>query len=197
MSTILFGGSFDPVHLGHIQTAEFALNAAAAKRVLFIPSAKPFFGKQGYSASARDRLAMLEIALAPYPWAHICLYEIQNSLTEQSADVRYTIDTLHFLQKHYLVESQPYLLIGDDLAESFYTWKNYRELAEQTKILIAVRESRLEKTPDFPHILLKNAPLEYASSYIRNCIASGKNYRKFVPKEVYRYIEHEKLYRSF
>ncbi len=195
MSTILFGGSFDPVHLGHIQAAEFALNTVGAKRVLFIPSARPF-NKAEYMACAQDRLAMLEKALMRYPWAHICLYEIQNSLQGHPSAVHYTIDTLHFLQKHNLVEQYPYLLIGDDLLPSFHTWKDYCALAQETKILIATRKEQLAQVPDFSYTLLSNAPYTHASSLIRQFIAAGKAYRKAVPKEVYQYIERQKLYRT-
>ncbi len=196
MSTILFGGSFDPLHLGHIQAAEFALNSVKAKRVLFIPAAKPF-NKAEYTASAQDRLAMMEKALVRYPWAHICLYEIQDSLEGRLPIIHYTIDTLHFLQEHHLVEPYPYLLIGDDLLKGFQTWKNYQQLARKTKILIATREEQLCESLDFSYTLLKNTPYLHASSMIRQFIQAGKSYRKSVPKEVYQYIEREKLYRSF
>lgn len=194
MSTILFGGSFDPVHRGHLQIADFARQAVGAARVLFIPASKPFH-KPGYHTSAENRLNMLEEAVAPLPWADVCLYELQDSLQGKEADTHYTIDTLRFLQSQNLVEEHPFLLIGDDLASTFTLWKEYQTLARLVHVLIAVRDSISMGELDFPCTLLKNLSMIYASSEIRKAIAAKQPYRHSVPREVYRYIEYHQLYR--
>lgn len=195
MSTILFGGSFDPVHRGHLQIADFARHAVSASRVLFIPSGRPF-GKPDYYACAEDRVVMLEKALAGHHWADICLYEVQNAL-QGHPEKHYSIDTVRFLKKHGLIEDHPFLLVGDDLISTFSTWKDYQTLADLVTVIVAVRQGQTVDKLDFPHVLLQNMPLIYASSQIRADIAAGKSYQRSVPKEVYYYIESHQLYRQF
>jgi nicotinate-nucleotide adenylyltransferase len=192
MKTIIYGGSFDPLHIIHLTIAQEACRQLGASRVLFLPSGKNPF-KETSGVLPQHRLAMLKLAIAPFSWADVCSYEVDKFL-EDSTKATYSFDTLRYLLSNNKIEEQPYLLLGDDVAAGFENWYCRDQLLNMVQIVLAKRGTN---NPNFayPHILLNNSAFPLASSQIRPLIKNGQSYQFLVPPAVYNYIEQEGLYR--
>jgi nicotinate-nucleotide adenylyltransferase len=128
----LFGGTFDPVHNGHLAVAELAIKKMSLDRLIFIPAADPPHKKQP-GASYSHRVAMLEIALAGAdPDFQISLLEAERAAPS------YTVDTLLELQKR-LGSQKFHFIIGADSLLELHLWYRYRRLPELTDFIVAAR----------------------------------------------------------
>jgi len=186
--TILFGGTFNPLHIGHLMIAEQASIQLGA-RVVFLPSAKTPL-KEGVPTESEDkhRVAMLEQALAPYPWAELCTYEIDN--TTQAPF--YAIDVVQELKARGVLSPDTFYLLGGDWVVDFHKWKEPEALSQETRLVLATRN---ETTPfNFPHTELGNTNLGVSSSAIRSLIKNGQSYQFLVTKEVSDYLQANGLY---
>lgn len=184
--TVVFGGSFNPVHIGHLALADEARCFVQAKRVLFLPSFQTPL-KEAPAVSGRQRLAMLQIALQGVGWAEISDFEIAQNRP------CYAIESLRALQKEGLLPPKPYFFIGQDWFSRFSQWKESAALAQEARLLTA-RRAGLADEFNFPHTALANDLFELSSSQIRNRIAEGRPFRFLVPQGVYEYIKRHRLY---
>ncbi len=195
----ILGGSFDPVHNGHVRLAAAALDGVPLEKVLFIPAATPPH-KQGRNlASAQDRLDMLKLALS-----HESRFRI-NDMEIARGGISFTLDTLKILAKTH-PDSTFYFLIGSDSVAELATWHRIDRIAEEVVFVVLRREKRfrlatpaeLEKalgsTP-FRTILLEGEPLIVSSTDIRARVARGESIKGLVPKEVEDHIRKNNLYR--
>ncbi len=187
MRTAVFGGTFNPVHLGHLALAEEAMNIGY-QRIIFIPAKLSFHGaKDGYVA-AMDRREMLSLALASIPWAVIW----DGELTRTGPS--YSIDSIDELRKNGMITEKPGFIIGDDLMEDFPSWKEANRLAESTTLIIGRRNERKNIPFRYPYIALKNPILPYSSTQVRACIAKKSSLETILPQPVITYIQDKKLY---
>jgi len=187
VKTAILGGSFNPVHNGHLALAEDVLKLGY-ERVLFIPVARsPFKGRIG-AASDEERLAMLDLALNKKEKMEIWDGEIRRG------GASYSIDTVKELIRSGVINSRPGLVIGDDLAQGFTSWKNVGELVESVDIILA---RRLEESPGefpFPCLRLENRLWPLSSTQIREKIARREDLSGFLPVEVADFIRRKDLY---
>lgn len=205
----LFGGTFDPVHYGHLQFAEAALQECRLDKVVFIPSAEPPHKKGVSITSFRHRLAMLILAGQGRDGFEC------NAIEERLPKPSYTIDTLRELQKHYEADCRLYFMIGADAFLDFLTWKSHQHILQSVNILLALRKgynvdqltlllkklgykqndgswSAGEGKQDI-HILTRT-PDDLSSSAIRAMFAKGVPIDRFLPEAVIAYIRKNKLY---
>lgn len=189
MDTIILGGTFNPVHNGHLQLAEEASRQFRCHRVLFVPANKPAHKSDGEIISNRHRVAMLEIALEGTGW------EIEECELRRGG-VSYMIDTVEELAEAGRWEEAPGLVIGDDLINGFSRWKRADELAERVHLILGFRDQNRKMSLNYRHSYLKNKVLPISSSEIRERIQQQEAYRYLVPKGVYEYIENYGLYRQ-
>jgi len=138
----LFGGSFDPIHLGHVATVRAAQRELGLDRVIYLPTARPPHKPERKFASARSRFAMVEIALLDHEDLQVSPFELTP---DRSA---YTIDTVRHFQK-----TQPevdfVLLIGGDSFAQLDRWKSWNEIVERVRIGVLVRPGwRIEQVSD-------------------------------------------------
>jgi nicotinate-nucleotide adenylyltransferase len=209
----ILGGTFDPIHLGHVALANAAIKELHLDEVLWMPSGLP--GHRGAPvASANERLAMLRIATAGNPLFRIDAAELQGS--EQT----YTVNTLTRLRKQ-LGDKQPLvLLLGTDSFLTLPSWKNWEELFDLAHIAIANRPGYLPGQSDTPPELaaqmaqradrrdqLANSAagkivsfempqLDISASNIRAAIAENKSPGNLLAPDVLAYIESTQLYRK-
>ena len=182
----LLGGSFDPVHIGHLFIAEEVRRQFGYDTILFVPAAQPPHKQQRPAADERRRLDMLELAVRDNPAFTVEPWELQQG------GLSFTIDTVRHLSKRY---RHPLgLIIGDDLVETFEQWRLADELIRSTDIMVARRDNRR-----LPELLsaataLDNSPLAVSSSMIRERIGRGAAFRYLVPDSVYAYIQEHTLY---
>lgn len=195
--TGLFGGSFDPVHNGHIKLAEFMRNELCLDRLIIIPTfVSPF--KTGGSA-ADDRYEMCRLAFMDDK------YEVSRIETDRVGK-SYTIDTVKEIRKIY-PDDELFLIIGSDQLKIFDKWYKAAEILSEVTLCAVSREAddtyeELEKTADenlrqYGNVLIKKfEPFEISSTKIRNMAASGEDISAFVPGKVAGYIKARGLYRE-
>lgn len=217
MKIAVLGGSFNPVHIGHLALADDVCRSLGYDRVLFVPSFKPPHKKMSCAADSKDRLAMLCRALKKDRRfsAEPCEIERQG--------ISYTIDTVRTLTESYktVLDGKLGLILGQENAAEFDKWNSAAELASLTDIIIARRQkaagveiSSFENVPagdytdgfgsgsyekicsefKYNFIELKNLILPVSSTEIRARIAQNFGWRYLVPDGVFEYILKHKLY---
>lgn len=190
MRLAILGGTFNPIHTGHLALADDVHISLGYDRVLLIPANIPPHKAVSEGATSADRLAMLRLAIEGVSFLGAENCELARG------GLSYTIDTIGYLEQKYAgeIEGKIGLVIGEDLVGGFLSWKEAAKIAEKTDIIIAKRPgSPVDKFP-YPFIQLANPLLSISSSDIRTNIASSKSWRYLVPPEVYSYIKAHNLY---
>lgn len=185
----IYGGSFNPVHNGHIALAQFILAQGVVDEIWMLPSPRNPLKSESELAEDFHRRRMLEIALKSIRGVEVCL--IEDKLPRPS----YTIRTLEALSAAY-PEHTFYLIIGADNWAVFPRWHEWERILEEYRILVYPRPG-YEATviASHPHVMLLDAPLhECSSTEVRSCIKNGGSYRDKIPAKVAEYIERNDLY---
>jgi nicotinate-nucleotide adenylyltransferase len=185
----LFGGSFDPVHLGHLLVGQAAREELGLDRLFFIPAAQSPFKPDSKPISGANRLRLLRLALAGKAWCEIDEQELHRG------GVSYTIDTVRDYARRF-PEAQIFYLIGGDHVAKLPAWREAEELARRVEFVVVPRPGQAE-TP-FPESFhgrsLKGFPLGVSSSQIRARIRSGQPIEHLVPAAVAEAIRGAGLY---
>ncbi len=200
---VLLGGTFDPVHFGHLLTARAVAEQRGFERITLVPTASPPH-KAGPVASGADRLAMLELAIEGDPLFDICRLELTRT------GPSYTLDTLQALRAEHGPDARLSWIVGADMLEGLPSWHRVGEVLEIAEIIVAARppwqlkiNSLLEKLstqlPSLKTDKIKNSmvvtPLiEISSSDIRLRAGDGRTIRYLVPSSVDDYIREKNLY---
>ena len=195
----IMGGTFDPIHYGHLVTAEQAREAAGLDLVLFMPAGSPAF-KQGARVTApEDRYAMTLLATAANPAFDASRFEIDRP------GVTYTVDTLEALRAHYPDNVRLFFITGADAILDIVTWKNAERIASLAALVAATRpgydieeaRSRIGASGiDFEVRYIEIPALAISSTNIRQRVAAGESVRYLVPETVRGYIVKNGLYNS-
>lgn len=190
----LFGGTFDPVHLGHLITAEYVLNELNLDKIYFIPAHKHALKSNNKITSPSIRLEILKIALKDYSCFEICDIELQSN------KISYTIDTLtKFKQYEGLPKSELYYIIGFDNLSELHLWKDYQKIWELANLVVLARPGEYDEQLVLKYkeqIIIPNSPkIDISSTLIRNNIKENKSWQAMVPSDVYKYIEYNKVYK--
>ncbi len=190
---ILFGGTFDPVHNGHLVLAQYALEFIDAKKVIFIPSYIPPHKLNYKITHWRHRLNMLKLAIKGNPNFEISEFEIKNK------GVSYTYKTVDWFSKQYK-DYKIYFLIGFDSLLELHTWQNWRDIIEKVEFLVGTRMIKKEKLKNLNKEVIKkityfDSPIvEISSTEIRSRVKKGLVVKYFLPEKVEKYIYKNKLY---
>ncbi|MEW5814240.1 MAG: nicotinate (nicotinamide) nucleotide adenylyltransferase [Spirochaetota bacterium] len=190
MKLAILGGSFNPVHLGHLSLAEEVRARLALDHILFIPSNIPAHKEPDTRTGTRHRFKMLELAASTVPWILLDDCEIKRG------GVSYSIETVEDCKKRYKIEGKPGLIIGDDLVEGFSTWKRVQALYSESQIIIVHRKYEERLDVNFPHVYIDNCRLCISSRDIRERVKMGRPFRFLVPEAVYSYIISNGLYKD-
>lgn len=193
----VFGGAFNPVHIGHINLAKSYLESLSLDKLLVIPTANPPHKTAVGLADAEDRLNMLSIAFKDVNKVEIS--DIEFHRTEKS----YTYDTIKELRKTY-TDDEVFLIIGEDQFLSFDEWYKYNELISEVVLCTAAREkNKREEIISFANKLLNGKnnyfladfePVIVSSSEIREKIKNNEDISSLVTADVYEYIKDKGLY---
>jgi len=195
----ILGGTFDPVHIGHLRMADAVYKCMDLEQVMFIPAyVAPH--KVGMDiAPADDRYAMTKLAIEPYSYFTVSDLELRRS------GVSYTVDTLRELHRQY-PEKQLYFIIGADSVEQLHTWNNIEEMLQLATFIGAGRpgyEGIMDNVVKNlgeearQHIMLLNTPeYDVSSTDIRERIREGASLMNLVPKVVEDYIYAHGLYKK-
>lgn len=206
----ILGGTFNPVHVGHLRSALEVAEQLALDELRLIPNARPPH-RDAPLVSAQDRLAMVEQAVAGVPLLTVDDRELKRDRPS------YSIDTLESLRAELAVEDQLFLLLGWDAFCGLPTWHRWEELLDHCHILVlqrpdadseapqALRDVLAARSVSDPQALagpggqiafVWQTPLAVSATQIRNLLASGKSVRFLVPDAVLAYITARGLYRA-
>lgn len=185
MSTLMFGGSFDPVHLGHLALAEFAQAESGAARVLFVPACRAPL-RENAPAPFAARVAMLRLALAG------TRFEIDEREADRSGP-SFTVDTLEELAAEGC--GPLLLLLGADQLAQFRRWQRWERVLELARLLVVNRPGWSAPPDAVPHRALRWPGMELSATWLRQRMAAGAPCRHLLPAGVWEYVEEEGLYR--
>jgi nicotinate-nucleotide adenylyltransferase len=185
----ILGGTFDPVHRGHLQLAQNAQSQFALDKVIFVPACQPPH-KQNIPelTSAQDRYEMVRLAIEGEPFLEVSDCELKRG------GVSYTFDTLIEFEKIY-PGSEFFLILGKDALGGVDTWHRAIELKKKARFLVAMREPRTICAPEGIYaawIQMHLCPI--SSSGIRTTIKQGGNVDDYLSLKVLKYIQVNALY---
>ena len=184
MKLIMYGGSFDPIHIGHQCLANTVAKMFDA-RVVVVPAFANVFKEATNNAAIR--LEMVRAAFAGNRLISVNDYEIRKE------GPSYTIDTIKHLMSVNWCSEKMGLLIGDDIAGELPRWKNFEKILERCNVIIAVRNG-MPSPIDYPAIVIDNDVVSISSSMIRGRIKSNGPWEYLVPSEVRAIIKEKGLY---
>lgn len=193
MNVGIFGGTFNPPHLGHLVVIDSVQDQQHFERILFTPSASPPHKSDPVLAAAADRLEMTRLAIAESSKFEVSDIEVKRGGRS------YTIDTLEAMSLLY-PDAQLSLIIGADNFLEFEAWKSVQEIFSRAEVIVMNRQGfsvqparhefmRMVKFINVPNIGI-------SSSDIRRRLKLGRSIRYLVPAEVERYIQRKGLYRD-
>ncbi|MGD2154258.1 MAG: nicotinate-nucleotide adenylyltransferase [Gemmatimonadales bacterium] len=187
----IFGGSFDPPHVGHLIVADDAAAALGIDRLLFVPVGDHPLKQARVEAPADVRLEMVEAATAS-----------SESFEPDGREVRrpgpsYTVDTVAALQMEN-PGAELVLLVGADIVAEFHRWRRLDEIARRARIAVMSRADApaVEASVDVRLETIEVTHVAISSSAVRERVRTGKPYRYLVPGPVYEIIERRSLYRN-
>jgi nicotinate-nucleotide adenylyltransferase len=216
----LFGGTFDPIHIGHLKAAAEVQETFALNKIMFIPSALPPHKTTDGVTKAESRIEMTRLAVSDHPDFTVSNIELERT------GISYTIDTVRYLMSTMGEATSFYFILGLDAFFEIETWKSYKTLFRLIPFIVMTRpfnehqkESDVEKKIDlyikskisqgYRHNALKScfihddnqtisifnvSPMEISSTEIRNLIQKGMPFQSLVPEKVESYIKSKGLY---
>jgi len=193
----ILGGTFDPIHYGHLVIAEDARVYLHLEKVLFVPAREPPHKPKGTCSPFQDRVRMTELAIAGNPDSELCLIEAKRP------GPSYSVDTLRQLQSEMGSSVELYFIIGMDSLSDILTWHKSQELIRLCRFVVAERAgyqvdlSKLEEA--LPGLrdridLIDTPELSISSTDLERRVRCGLPIRYQVPPDVERYIREHKLY---
>ena len=187
MATGVLGGSFDPVHHGHLIAADRAAEALGLDTVLFVPCARQPLKPEPPAATAEQRLTMLRLAIGDYS-----RFAVETCELERPAP-SYTVDTLRQIRGRW-PDERLVLILGADAAATLPRWRAADEVARLAEIAVLTRPGAPEATSAFVKHLVATPAIEISASDIRARCLTGKSIRYLVPQSVADYISRHKVY---
>jgi nicotinate-nucleotide adenylyltransferase len=188
----IFGGTFNPVHSGHLVNAQHVAGEFHLDRIVFVPAREPVHKPLEGGAGAEDRLIMLELAVRGNDVFEVSRIELDRE------EPSYTIITLDDMGKLY-PGAELFLVIGADSYNQLGTWMDYRRILAGAGIIVMRRPGddvdRGLYSREGGNVLFAGNPLiEISSKRLRSMIKSGESVRYLVPDDVREYIKDRKLY---
>ena len=191
MRVAIYGGSFDPIHNGHLAVTEAARDRFELDEVMIVPTAHPPHRAEA-TASYEDRYNMVELAAEGRRAIHPSKLEEPGS-----ADKHYTIETLRRLRR-MLPQDELFVIVGVDSYNNLHTWREPQALATEAELIVVSRpgsepDAKLRLPASRVHFIT-DTQQDVSASKIRAAVAAGQPIDKFVPKAVAEYIRAHHLY---
>jgi nicotinate-nucleotide adenylyltransferase len=192
----ILGGTFDPIHIGHLIVAEEARIKLGLSEVLFVPAGQPWLKLDRNITSAVHRVEMVRRAIADDPHFKLCTLEVER------AGPSYTVDTLTMLRKQLGSKASLFFILGRDTLAELPLWKGPEKLVQLCRLVVVPRlgsKDLKHLETSIPGLLDKVIQLDMpvigiSSSGIRQRLAQGLSIRYLVPPEVEKYITEHKIY---
>ncbi len=194
----IMGGTFDPIHLGHLACAEQARETFGLDAVIFIPTGMPVFKLDRAITAAQDRLAMVQLAIRSNPFFDVSSLEIDRE------GCTYTIDTIRALRDHYPDNVELFFITGADALSTILRWRDCDDIGRLSRLIAISRpgfsfddslKAELDARGVYRVDYLETARFSISSSEVRERVAQGKSIRYLVISEVRNYILEHGLYK--
>ena len=186
----IIGGTFDPVHHGHLITAQALIELRNLEKIIFIPCHVSPHKTENNNSLPADRLKMVQLAIKDIPYFDISLTEINRE------GISYTIDTLRELKEMY---DSLEVIIGYDNLEKFYTWKEPDEILKLAKLIVMDREVEKKVFARDKYyemaVFVKTPAIDIKAADIRHRVSHNLPVNFLVPDEINEYIVKNKLYK--
>lgn len=188
----LFGGTFDPVHTGHLIIAEWLSEVLEIETTYFIPTKIHPFQKRTNITDAKLRQEMLKIALKDFPNFKISDFEVSRN------NISYTIDTIKYFREEF-PDKELYYFLGSDNLASFLEWKDPFDILDLCYVAVYQREKNDKPAEllNHPKVLNMTSPLiNISSSHVRKRVSKDMAFKSLVPAGIFEFINKHKLYKS-
>ncbi len=199
----VIGGTFDPIHYGHLVIAEEVYATLDLAEMVFVPAGQPPHKPGRVVTAAQHRLAMLELAIASNPHFTISYIDLERK------GPSYTVETLRLLRKQWGAQTAIYFVIGWDSLEELLSWYDPADVLEQLTHLVAVHRPGHTEVPGYREQLEKHLPgigqrlitvpapqLDISATDLRLRVAEGRPIKYQVPEAVEQYIVQHELYQK-
>lgn len=196
--TVVLGGSFNPIHYGHLLLADDVAELLGLDRVLFVPAARPPHKPNADLAPAQDRYAMVELAIAGHPKFAV------SDLEFRRPGPSYTVDTLEALR---IPREELFLIIGSETFVDLLTWRSPRRVAQLARLVVVPRVGSafdlqsaavrkvVHEIGEEP-LVVRASSLPISASDLRRRVREGRSIAYRLPEAVGAYIRAKRLYRS-
>ena len=196
----ILGGTFDPIHLGHLIIAEEAMSSLGLDRVIFVPAGDPWMKADSTITLSHHRLAMILAAIADNPSFKVSPVELERNSPS------YTVETLEEMQEDYGAQTEYFFIIGADALKGFGRWIQPERILELCTLAVVGRPAQefLDLTPlesTLPGIgkrvvTVGDVAIGVSATDIRGRVAEGRTVRYLVPLAVASYIQEHGLYKE-
>lgn len=183
----VFGGSFNPPHLGHLILAEHVREALALDEVWWMVAAQPPHKDSGGMASFADRVHLAQLATATHPAFRV------STLEGERSGPSYTVDTLRLLNERH-PDVKLTLLMGADSYAQFPTWRSPNEIAQRARLAVFARPGVPHTAGPYPATWVPTLQIDISSTLIRERLARGLSIRYLVPEAVEQWLLANSLY---
>jgi len=194
----IFGGTFDPIHNGHMAVAEGVQKSVNLSRIIFIPTGQPWLKQDLTVSPAADRVEMVRLAIAGKDGFELSTIEVDRP------GPSYTVDTLEVLRRQLGLQTKLFFLIGSDALADFPKWKEPHRIIQMCQLVAFSRPSFPlppldefeKKVPGISQrVTFVNTPeVEVSATEIRSRVARGQPIDGMVPRPVMEYIREKQLY---
>ena len=190
MKVGVLGGTFDPIHIGHLTVAKEVKISLSLDEVIFITAREPYFKSHRGVTRVSHRIAMVELALCD------AMHFRSSDIEANRPGPTYTVDTLTELHRRYSYKAKIYLIVGMDVAREINDWKSHSHISELCTV-VAVRRPGIEIPEHLKNkVALNGSLISISGSDIRQRVYQGKSIKHMVPASVEEYIQENRLYNS-
>ena len=184
----ILGGTFNPIHIGHLMIAQMVLEKFGLDKVIFIPSYLPPHKSGRNLIAAEHRLRMVRLVVRGNRYFEVSSFEITKG------GKSYSVDTIRHLRRHY-PGAKLFFIIGSDHIAKLHTWRNIQEVVKMVSFVAVYRPGFKTIRSKIPIKSMIIPGVHTSSSDIRRRLVTGKTVKHLIPENVLRYIRKYKLYR--
>jgi len=195
----ILGGSFDPIHIGHLKIAEKSMKAFRLDRVIFVPAGTPPHKKDRKLTDKKDRLAMVQIAVLNNPDFYVSPVEINRP------GYSYAVETFEILHKKFGPNTKLFYIMGADSLSEILSWKTPLKLFNFCDFIVATRPGSsfkiCRRLMKFPPLELNKDKIHFvetkyniSSTIVRKRLEDNKSVKRLVSKDIIQYIKDHNLY---
>jgi nicotinate-nucleotide adenylyltransferase len=210
----IVGGTFDPIHVGHLALARSAQAALGLQRLIFVPTGNPWQKQDRVITPAQHRVAMLSLALRTLPTAAIDTFEIDQAQLHGSPS--FSINTVQALRQRHADIERWVLIIGSDQLHRLHTWRQWQELVQYCHVAVTTRENigltdlppevdafvnqygrqALPATSAGNLVFFSMPPVAVSSTGLRRALAMNQSVDALLDPAVLRYLQQHRLYQA-